>query len=455
MASIPVRDGPQINSDLDLFLKFFVQKATQVIAQSRTGQKYRTKSKPTPRSTDWFTLDLEDNRVIIDEIRTLYSSKSFREDEPLCMEISLTSPEGNCMVLEIWSFTLNTTKFDPNVRVRYTVYNRFGMLLRSLFAVSRAVPAYNLARKHGHEIRILIILSHTSLSYFLSSSLYYGEPQLSNLGEGYKTLQVGSVGTPGGYLIVSLAYRSKYILDDRSSQDTIGRPQSVRPKLIKSINDGQVLDVTMTSNLKDRITDELASAMADDFSSKSSTTAAVPIVNKDKIPNTVSESPVCHSLPKTTVLAAFVEGSSPQNMTPPRRPSMPVIFSSPVPFQSLLQGRNVTAPFLDKEGIDDSAVTGSYEGTLGIESRRESFMEEDDFVMVDLNPAFATTPSLESDLAAFYRACQSAPRLRMFDNDTALDLTAQGLDTIGQELDNFKKLGEEFESSLGPYVKFE
>ncbi|EDV28679.1 uncharacterized protein TRIADDRAFT_51834 [Trichoplax adhaerens] len=435
MASIPVRDGPQINSDLDLFLKFFVQKATQVIAQSRTGQKYRTKSKPTPRSTDWFTLDLEDNRVIIDEIRTLYSSKSFREDEPLCMEISLTSPErtvtlniliqGNCMVLEIWSFTLNTTKFDPNVRVRYTVYNRFGMLLRSLFAVSRAVPAYNLARKHGHEVDLLYCL-------------YYGEPQLSNLGEGYKTLQVGSVGTPGGYLIVSLAYRSKYILDDRSSQDTIGRPQSVRPKLIKSINDGQVLDVTMTSNLKDRITDELASAMADDFSSKSSTTAAVPIVNKDKIPNTVSESPVCHSLPKTTVLAAFVEGSSPQNMTPPRRPSMPVIFSSP-----------------DKEGIDDSAVTGSYEGTLGIESRRESFMEEDDFVMVDLNPAFATTPSLESDLAAFYRACQSAPRLRMFDNDTALDLTAQGLDTIGQELDNFKKLGEEFESSLGPYVKFE
>lgn len=43
------------------------------------------------------------------------------------------------------------------------------------------------------------------------------------------------------------------------------------------------------------------------------------------------------------------------------------------------------------------------------------------------NPAFATTPSLESDLAAFYRACQSAPRLRMFDNDTSIDLTLEGM----------------------------
>ena len=42
-------------------------------------------------------------------------------------------------------------RVDPNAKVTYTVYNRIGMLLKSLVSVTRVTPAYQLSRKQGTD----------------------------------------------------------------------------------------------------------------------------------------------------------------------------------------------------------------------------------------------------------------------------------------------------------------
>lgn len=74
------------------------------------------------------------------------------------------------MVLETWSLGVLPEQSDPTVRVTYTVYNRMGILLKSLVSVSRITPAYKLSRRQGPD------------SYFLCYRMYMGEPQLHTLG---------------------------------------------------------------------------------------------------------------------------------------------------------------------------------------------------------------------------------------------------------------------------------
>lgn len=60
---------------------------------------------------------------------------------------------------------------DSNVRVTYTVYNRMGLLLKSLVTVTRVTPAYKLARRQSPD------------SYVILYNIYMGEPQFHQLGK--------------------------------------------------------------------------------------------------------------------------------------------------------------------------------------------------------------------------------------------------------------------------------
>lgn len=74
------------------------------------------------------------------------------------------------MILETWSLGVLPEQSDPTVRVTYTVYNRMGILLKSLLSVSRVTPAYKLSRRQGPD------------AYTMCYRIYMGEPQLHNLG---------------------------------------------------------------------------------------------------------------------------------------------------------------------------------------------------------------------------------------------------------------------------------
>lgn len=58
--------------------------------------------------------------------------------------------QGESMVLETWCLGVND-RVDPNAKITYTVYNRIGMLLKSLVSVTRVTPAYQLSRKQGAD----------------------------------------------------------------------------------------------------------------------------------------------------------------------------------------------------------------------------------------------------------------------------------------------------------------
>lgn len=124
---------------------------------------------------DWFfffqfNLAIQDVPEVLTEAKRALSNEFFNSSIPLCIEISLKTVDGDTMVLEMWSLGLVPEQPDPSVRVTYTVYNRMGILLKSLLSISRITPAYKLSRRQGPD------------SYIICYRIYIGEPQLHTLG---------------------------------------------------------------------------------------------------------------------------------------------------------------------------------------------------------------------------------------------------------------------------------
>lgn len=93
---------------------------------------------------------------------------------PLCVEISLRTVDGDKMILEVWSLTCNRNQVDNSTNISHAIYNRMGILLKSLIIVTRSTPAYKLSRKQSTE------------SYKIFYNIYTGTPNLHSLGKGTK-----------------------------------------------------------------------------------------------------------------------------------------------------------------------------------------------------------------------------------------------------------------------------
>ncbi|NWU70477.1 ATG13 protein, partial [Pterocles burchelli] len=183
----------QDRKDLDKFIKFFALKTVQVIVQARLGEKICTRSSSSPTGSDWFNLAIKDIPEVTHEAKKALAGQLPTVGRSMCVEISLKTSEGDSMELEIWCLEMNE-KCDKEIKVSYTVYNRLSLLLKSLLSITRVTPAYRLSRKQGHE-------------YVILYRIYFGEVQLSGLGEGFQTVRVGTVGTPVGTITLSCAYR--------------------------------------------------------------------------------------------------------------------------------------------------------------------------------------------------------------------------------------------------------
>lgn len=114
---------------------------------------------------------IQDLPDVLGEAKRAISEDTITATIPLCIEISLRTVEGDSMVLETWCLGILREPSDPSIRVTYTVYNRMGILLKSLLSVSRITPAYKLSRRQGPD------------SYVICYRIYMGEPQLYILGK--------------------------------------------------------------------------------------------------------------------------------------------------------------------------------------------------------------------------------------------------------------------------------
>jgi hypothetical protein len=115
------------------YTKHFVRKAVQIVVQSRLGEKKPTKSRVYAYNTDWFNLSIKDlAQVTIMTKGSLGAADALfggtGTSAPLCVEISLRTPENQTMILETWCILFNDQLVDPTQKVRFTSSNLFKYL---------------------------------------------------------------------------------------------------------------------------------------------------------------------------------------------------------------------------------------------------------------------------------------------------------------------------------------
>ncbi|EDV49926.1 autophagy-related protein 13 homolog [Drosophila erecta] len=206
--------------DLEKFIKFLVLKSTQVVVQSRLGEKMQTQCNPLAGS-DWFNIAVQDHPEVLDETKralSLKTGESILQRLPLCVEISLKTTEGDQMVLEVWSLDLlqpqngsSPATNDLNtegqtLKAAHAIYNRMGIMLKSLISLTRTTPAYKLSRRQCPD------------SYGIFYRIYVDRPQVHTLGEGHKHVKIGQLSTIVGSLVMSVAYRTKLTISPTAAQ---------------------------------------------------------------------------------------------------------------------------------------------------------------------------------------------------------------------------------------------
>ena len=94
-------------------------------------------------------------------------------------------------VLEIWQITIEEDLTDNSLKIQ-DVYEKQCIMLKSIIALSRTLPAYNVARDQHEE------------NFHIKYNIYKQQPDLSLLGESRGSLLMGRIMTPHGELVVQV-----------------------------------------------------------------------------------------------------------------------------------------------------------------------------------------------------------------------------------------------------------
>uniref|UniRef100_A0A3B4WNB2 Autophagy-related protein 13 n=1 Tax=Seriola lalandi dorsalis TaxID=1841481 RepID=A0A3B4WNB2_SERLL len=473
--------SPQDKKDLDKFIKFFALKTVQVIVQARLGEKICTRSSSSPTGSDWFNLAIKDIPEVTHEAKKALAGQLPGIGRSMCVEISLKTSEGDSMELETWCLEMNE-KCDKDIKVSYTVYNRLSVLLKSLLAITRVTPAYKLSRKQGHD-------------YVILYRIYFGEVQLSGLGEGFQTVRVGVVGTPVGTVTLSCAYRTNlafmsnrqfersapimgiivdHFVDPPGSNlrpANVGHPCNYRAPdeddgLFAGVQDSQeVCTTSFSTSPPSQVghTHWLFSAFSlpYDFSPFSYLffislslfslclfsfllsfycsfiRVCVCVCVRDEGRRSVSPSDPVESLNAfTRKVGAFV--NKPVTQITAASLDLPFAAFAPRGLDSEENDPMVQPP-------DSPACPSPLQASLHSQGS-EGSGQQDDFVMVDFRPAFSKDDLLPMDLGTFYREFQNPPQLASLSLHISSQSMADDLDSLPEKLAVYEKNIDEFDA---------
>ncbi|XP_050038584.1 autophagy-related protein 13 isoform X3 [Dermacentor andersoni] len=355
--------SPHDRKELDKFTLFLACKSVQVIVQSRFGVKQKTKSKPHASLSDWqFNLDIPDLPEIQTRVNEAMAGQIPEPGGPsLCTQISLQTVDGDTLVLEVWHLSVSNV-CDSSVRAIYTVYNRMSLLLKSLITITRVTPAYRLSHNQSRD------------SYIICFNVYMGEPQLDMLGEDYKRVQVGQVGTPTGTLTLGVVYRTKMTISPQQAVNQTHPAMMLKSDYFKP--DLSPRGMRMRPRRKDG-GDSLGEMQQGAFA------------------------PPC---PRDLKEIAAREDESPW---PLPKPAFSSLLSMPA--------KSTTSNNSRSEEDNDSDVNEPF-----VEPR-EVLLPAEDFVLVELKPPFADGEEGGTDLGTFFQECQSAPMLSSFSCQPTLE----------------------------------
>lgn len=468
----------QDRKDLDKFIKFFALKTVQVIVQARLGEKICTRSSSSPTGSDWFNLAIKDIPEVTHEAKKALAGQLPAVGRSMCVEISLKTSEGDSMELEIWCLEMNE-KCDKEIKVSYTVYNRLSLLLKSLLAITRVTPAYRLSRKQGHE-------------YVILYRIYFGEVQLSGLGEGFQTVRVGTVGTPLGTITLSCAYRINLaFMSTRQFERT--------PPIMGIIIDHFVDRPYPSSspmhpcNYRTAGEENIVYPSVEDSQEACTTSFSTSPPSQLIVPGKEGGVPLIPSQPvhgtqadhERTGTYTPLDGGHYSAVTPSSSEDTETVSNSsegksgsPYDLLETIFVRKVGAfvnkpvnqmtmasldiPFamfapknIDLEDNDpmvnppespeiESPLQGSLHSVGS--SGSSSGNIHDDFVMVDFKPAFSKDDILPMDLGTFYREFQNPPQLSSLSIDIGAQSMAEDLDSLPEKLAVHEKNVKEFDA---------
>ncbi|XP_074961590.1 autophagy-related protein 13 isoform X13 [Phalacrocorax aristotelis] len=439
--------GSQDRKDLDKFIKFFALKTVQVIVQARLGEKICTRSSSSPTGSDWFNLAIKDIPEVTHEAKKALAGQLPAVGRSMCVEISLKTSEGDSMELEIWCLEMNE-KCDKEIKVSYTVYNRLSLLLKSLLAITRVTPAYRLSRKQGHE-------------YVILYRIYFGEVQLSGLGEGFQTVRVGTVGTPVGTITLSCAYRINLaFMSTRQFERTppimgiiidhfVDRPypssSPMHPCNYRAGEDNGAVCPSVEDS-QEVCTTSFSTSPPSQLIGPGKEGGVPPIHSQPAHGTQADQERMCTPLdgvhysaatPSSSEDTETVSNSSEGKCGSPHD-LLETIFIRKVTMANLDIPFAMFAPKnVELEDNDpmvnppDSPETESpLQGSLHSEGSSGSSTgnTHDDFVMIDFKPAFSKDDILPMDLGTFYREFQNPPQLSSLSFDIGAQSMAEDLE---------------------------
>ncbi|XP_039391258.1 autophagy-related protein 13 isoform X4 [Mauremys reevesii] len=473
----------QDRKDLDKFIKFFALKTVQVIVQARLGEKICTRSSSSPTGSDWFNLAIKDIPEVTHEAKKALAGQLPAVGRSMCVEISLKTSEGDSMELEIWCLEMNE-KCDKEIKVSYTVYNRLSLLLKSLLAITRVTPAYRLSRKQGHE-------------YVILYRIYFGEVQLSGLGEGFQTVRVGTVGTPLGTITLSCAYRINLaFISTRTAGEDNGAAYP-------SVEDSQEVCTTSFSTSPPSQLSSSRLSYQPAALGVGSADMGYPVIfagglnaahpHQLIVPGKEGGVPPVPSQPahgtqadhERLVTCTPLDGALYSAATPSSSEDTETVSNSSegksgsphdlletifvrkvgafvnkpinqvtmasldIPF-AMFAPKNVELEDNDPmvNPPDSPDVESPLQGSLHSEGSSGSSTgnTHDDFVMVDFKPAFSKDDILPMDLGTFYREFQNPPQLSSLSIDIGAQSMAEDLDSLPEKLAVHEKNVKEFDA---------
>ncbi|KAL1517298.1 hypothetical protein ABEB36_001080 [Hypothenemus hampei] len=389
---VKMRLSKSDRKELDQFTKFLALKATEVIVQSRSGERISTPYKPHSNGPDWFNLNITDiPEVVVHAKKILNSEQLLAKKYPFCIEISLRTPEGDTMVLEVWSAQLSNEQCDMDNVNGLSIYNRMGILLKSLVSVTRVIPGYKLSRRQCPD------------SYIFCYRMYMDEPSYHHLGENYKQIRIGQICTAIGTLQMFCTYRTQMTL----SPGELSRDNSIILKSdhfdTESSNDHRATSLTETMKI-----------------------GAFAERKKKHFDEPQVDMPFC------TFFADRLSfnDSEPNSLTT----------SLTRDTDDRLSGGNVDEP----DCCDALQKTENEQNSNVFAQPAVSMVSTgDDFIMVDLKTPFAKPTGEKFELTKFFRECQQAPPQLEGFQDTptinATDLQTQ-LETFESRLNEFDSL---------------
>lgn len=430
-----VKRRSSINSQLkevEKYIKFFVIKSLQSVVLSRNGSLNKTKCNPSAKGQDWFNICLPDsdaNRLLQTKIKELFGKKIPSLNYPIALDIILKTSEGSYIVLESWQISTNMNIKESN-KNHFSIYNQFGGMIKSMLVISKLLPSFKLTRKTEKDFSLFFKV-HTEL-YLLHQF------ELDN------SIYIGSVNTPICKLNVNVMYRNK-IWQSGSIHPHAYRitdPESLVPLLSEKEN------VKASFQSIDMFESELANAVSDTgvsqewFSTQIKDSPKTLYKNDNLTAATLTDfysgATIGHEKGSQHI-AAFVEPASLDELGSLDLPKLPPI----APFQSLFEDKE-TSPQNNKNNSassEDAKESQFSNGNDGADTRQaEAVGFEDDFVLVELRPAFF---SEDESVGNLYRQCMSPPPLEIFASLENEDKESECVD-LETQLDNYKKEIQEY-----------